>query len=39
MLRTTLNQDYFHDLFNMSEQFGISIEGHRALHPLFQTAR
>lgn len=33
MLRTTLNQDYFHDLFNMSERFGIQIEGHRASSP------
>ncbi|KAH7103989.1 glutamine synthetase/guanido kinase [Auriculariales sp. MPI-PUGE-AT-0066] len=28
MLRTTLNQQYFHDLFDMAEQFDIQIEGH-----------
>lgn len=29
MLRTQLNNDYFHDLFDISDKFGIGIEGHR----------
>ena len=28
MLRTTLNQDYFHALFDQSIEFGIEVEGH-----------
>jgi glutamine synthetase len=28
MLRTQLNNQYFHDLFNMSERFGVQIESH-----------
>ncbi|CAE6420335.1 unnamed protein product [Rhizoctonia solani] len=28
LLRTQLNQDYFHDLFDESKKFGIEIEGH-----------
>jgi len=35
LLRTQLNNDYFHDLFNMSVEFQIPIEGHRTftVHP------
>lgn len=29
MLRTQLNNNYFHDLFNLSAQFDVAIEGHR----------
>ena len=29
MLRTQMNNDYFHDLFDESAKFGIEIEGHR----------
>jgi hypothetical protein len=29
LLRTQLNQGYFHDLFNESVGFGVNIEGHR----------
>lgn len=29
LLRTQLNNDYFHDLFDESAKFGIEIEGHR----------
>ena len=29
LLRTQLNQGYFHDLFNESLKFGVDIEGHR----------
>ncbi|EUC59497.1 glutamine synthetase/guanido kinase [Rhizoctonia solani AG-3 Rhs1AP] len=28
LLRTQLNQEYFHDLFDESKKFGIEIEGH-----------
>jgi len=28
LLRPTLNQDYFHDLYDMAEDFGIEVEGH-----------
>ncbi|KAN0061267.1 hypothetical protein ACQY0O_006113 [Thecaphora frezii] len=28
MLRTTINKDYFLELFDVAEQFGIEIEGH-----------
>jgi len=28
LLRTQLNNDYFHDLFDLSTEFGIPIEGH-----------
>ncbi|KAF8466297.1 hypothetical protein JB92DRAFT_2823722 [Gautieria morchelliformis] len=34
LLRTQLNQGYFHDLFNESVNFGVNIEGHR----VFETA-
>ena len=33
LLRTTLNSDYFHDLYDEAEKFGIEIEGHRELLP------
>jgi len=29
LLRTQLNNDYFHDIFNEAEKFDIEIEGHR----------
>lgn len=29
MLRTTLNQDYFNSLFDLSLRMGVEIEGHR----------
>jgi len=29
MLRTTMNKDYFLDLFDRAQDFGIEIEGHR----------
>lgn len=29
MLRPTLNQDYFHELYDAAEAFGIEVEGHR----------
>ncbi|KAJ8472719.1 hypothetical protein ONZ45_g16555 [Pleurotus djamor] len=28
LLRTQLNNEYFHDLFDISAQFGVAIEGH-----------
>ncbi|WVF67973.1 hypothetical protein IAT40_002735 [Kwoniella sp. CBS 6097] len=28
LLRPTLNQDYFHDLYDMAVDFGIEVEGH-----------
>jgi len=28
LLRTTLNQEYFHELFDVSEQMGIEVESH-----------
>lgn len=28
LLRTQLNNDYFHDIFNRAEDFQISVEGH-----------
>lgn len=35
LLRPTLNTDYFHDLYDQAEQFGIEVEGHREFgHPL-----
>jgi len=33
MLRTTLNQDYFNSLFDLSLQMGVEIEGHRKCYP------
>lgn len=33
MLRTTMNKDYFLELFDAAEAFGIEIEGHRERHP------
>jgi hypothetical protein len=33
MLRTTLNQEYFHELFDVSEQMGVELEGHRTFKP------
>jgi len=32
MLRPNLNQDYFHDLYDKAEEFGIGVEGHRERH-------
>jgi hypothetical protein len=29
MLRTTMNKDYFLELFDAAEAFGIEVEGHR----------
>ena len=29
LLRTQLNNDYFHDIFNEAEKFDINIEAHR----------
>jgi hypothetical protein len=29
LLRTQLNQGYFHDLFNESVNFGVNVESHR----------
>lgn len=29
MLRPSLNQDYFHELYDAAEAFGIEVEGHR----------
>jgi glutamine synthetase len=29
LLRPTLNADYFHDLYDEAERFGIEVEGHR----------
>ena len=37
LLRTQLNNQYFHDLFDKSSQFQISIEGHRESLPLIMT--
>lgn len=37
LLRTQLNNDYFHDLYDESAKFGIEIEGHRELPELSQT--
>ncbi|KAG8746940.1 hypothetical protein FRC10_003111 [Ceratobasidium sp. 414] len=34
LLRTQLNQEYFHDLFDESKKFGVEIEGHR----VYETA-
>lgn len=31
LLRTQLNNDYFHDLFDESFKFDVQIEGHREL--------
>jgi glutamine synthetase len=33
MLRTTMNKDYFLELFDASEAFGVEIEGHRECNP------
>ena len=30
LLRTQLNNDYFHDIFNEAEQFDVHLESHRA---------
>lgn len=30
LLRTTLNKDYFYDLYKVSSKMGVEIEGHRA---------
>jgi len=35
MLRTTLNQDYFNSLFDLSLQMGVEIEGHRKCYPMW----
>lgn len=29
MLRPTLNQDYFHEIYDAAEDFGVGVEGHR----------
>jgi len=34
MLRTQLNNDYFHDLYDRAADFGIEIEGHRQCYLL-----
>lgn len=38
MLRPTLNMDYFHDLYDMAEEFGVGVEGHRELQQPSSTA-
>ena len=38
LLRTQLNNDYFHDLFDESAKLGIEIEGHRAFFYLECTS-
>lgn len=35
LLRTQLNQEYFHALFDESKKFGIEIEGHRECWIIF----
>lgn len=37
LLRTTLNKDYFYDLYKVSAQMGVEIEGHRASNLLART--
>lgn len=47
LLRTQLNNDYFHDLFDESAKFEVPLEGHRqlmntasdGLHPLIRNAQ
>jgi glutamine synthetase len=30
LLRTQLNNDYFHDIFDVAERFDVHLESHRA---------
>jgi glutamine synthetase len=39
MLRTTMNKDYFLELFDASEAFGVEIEGHRECNPRHHVMR
>jgi hypothetical protein len=34
MLRTSLNMDYYHDLYDLATDFGVEVEAHRMLSPL-----
>lgn len=38
LLRTQLNNDYFHELFDASAEFGVAIEGHRTGLTLFDCS-
>jgi glutamine synthetase len=29
MLRTSLNMDYYHDLYDIATNFGVEVEAHR----------
>jgi hypothetical protein len=29
MLRTSLNMDYYHDLYDLATNFGVEVEAHR----------
>jgi len=29
MLRTSLNMDYYHDLYDLATDFGVEVEAHR----------
>lgn len=31
MLRTSLNMDYYHDLYDQATDFGVEVEAHRQL--------
>ena len=31
MLRTSLNMDYYHDLYDVATNFGVEVEAHRML--------
>ena len=31
MLRTSLNMDYYHDLYDLATDFGVEVEAHRKL--------
>jgi len=39
LLRTQLNNQYFHDIFNEAEKFGVAIEAHRTPFPQSVTPR
>ncbi|CAE6504156.1 unnamed protein product [Rhizoctonia solani] len=39
LLRTQLNQEYFHNLFDESKKFGIEIESHQYFHNLFDESK
>jgi hypothetical protein len=33
MLRTSLNMDYYHDLYDLATDFGVEVEAHRKSSP------